>query len=220
MASCAGAVLGGKGGYASGTITLNEGDKLYIHVGGYGSTGTAEDAESNLNAYYSAYNGGGLPSRYIGDWPNGAGGGATDISLSNEDNVWSYDNGVLTSRRSVSSYEQRILVAGGGSAGDNSEVNRYGGYEIDPSTTQLGYSIYNGGGGYYGGYKGYGGSSYASPSLSNTVLINGASEMPDYYGTGKMLGNLGHGYAKITLVDNNLDTVTTKPTIFATNYGI
>ena len=218
MGSCVGSVLAGNGGYASGTISLNEGDKLYIHVGGYGSSGTRGDGESDVKAYYGAYNGGGIVTGNY--WPSGAGGGATDISLSDEDNIWNYDNGIVSSRRSVSSYEQRILVAGGGSGGETRDNYKYGGYEIDPSTSQLGYSTQNGGGGYYGGTFGYGGSSYASETLSNRVLINGHSEMPDYYGSGTIRGNLGYGYAKITLIDNNEDRVTTKPTISATNYGI
>ena len=215
MSSCAGIARGGLGAYASGTINLNEGDKLYLHVGGVGSSG-AEG--TTLNGYYGSYNGGGQ-STYGGWFYQGGGGGATDISLSDEDNVWTYDNGVAMSKRSVSSYEQRILVAGGGSSGQNI-ADTYGGYSIDPSTSRLGYGSAKGGGGYYGGSYGLGASSYASDSLTNVVLKTGIEEMPNYSSSSVMKGNVGSGHIKITLLGDNTDTVEFKPTISATNYGI
>ena len=221
---------GGRGGYASGTIELHQGDKLYIHVGGAGVGGTRPykdpslpaGATSGIRAYYGSYNGGGALSGTAGavGVSGGAGGGATDISLSNEDNVWSYDNGVVTNKRSQTSYEQRLVVAGGGSSNSNINTNAYGGYNVDPSTSQLGYGNRNGGGGYYGGSNEYGGSSYVSDTLSNAVLIGGNAEMPDYSSSGFVKGNYGSGYAKITLLNDNEDIVTTTPTISATDYGI
>ncbi|MBR4830138.1 MAG: InlB B-repeat-containing protein, partial [Bacilli bacterium] len=200
---------GGFGAYASGTITLHEGDKLYIHVGGYGSgygSGTRE--------YSGTYNGGGT----IGDggwsWISGAGGGATDISLSNEDNIWTYDNGRSISMRSNASYEQRLIVAGGGGGQGGSNA----GLTVDTST-RLGYGDAMGGGGYYGGTSQQGGSSYVDESLGNRVIIAGYDEMPDY-NSGLMNGNTGFGYAKITLLNSDNDIVSNTPTIAATNYGI
>ena len=218
MSNCSTYFRGGLGAYASGKITLHAGDKLYIHVGGVGSSG---GQISSITARYGSYNGGGYQTtRGINGWANGSGGGATDISLSDEDNTWSYDNGVTMSKRSNASYEQRILVAGGGGGGVNSTTS-YGGFNIDPSTSRLGYAYGRGGGGYYGGTDGLGGSSYASSTLTDVVLRNGTEEMPSYYGTGNIIGNTGAGYAKITLLSSDtVDTIKNTPSINATNYGI
>ena len=217
MGTCSTYFRGGLGAYASGTITLHAGDKLYIHVGGVGSSG---GQIASISARYGSYNGGGYQTSRINDWANGSGGGATDISLSDEDNIWNYDNGVTMSIRSNASYEQRILVAGGGGGGANSTTS-YGGFNIDPSTSRLGYAYGRGGGGYYGGTDGLGGSSYASSTLTDVVLRNGTEEMPSYYGTGNIIGNTGAGYAKITLLSSDtVDTIKNTPSINATDYGI
>ena len=218
---------GGFGGYASGTITLNAGDKLFIHVGGVGSEGVVYSTSYpaggyNLISYYGSYNGGGSLSGNLGTRSyGGSGGGATDISLSNEDNTWSYDNGVATNTRSNSSYEQRIVVAGGGSGGGTGSTTKYGGYTGDSSTSQLGFGSSGGGGGYYGGTYGIGGSSYVSDTLTDIVMINGNNEMPNYDSAGIVRGNVGNGYAKITLIDTSKSNIVdNSPTISATNYGI
>ena len=221
---------GGRGGYASGTIELHQGDKLYVHVGGAGVAGTRPSISpaqpstvtSGLRAYFGSYNGGGALTGTAGGIgvSEGAGGGATDISLSNEDNTWSYDNGIVINKRSQASYEQRLVVAGGGSSNSNMGLSAYGGYNIDPSTSQLGYGNRSGGGGYYGGSNEYGGSSYVSDTLSNAILIGGNAEMPDYSSSGFIKGNYGSGYAKITLLNDSEDVVTNTPNISATDYGI
>ncbi len=206
---------GGFGAYASGTITLNKGDKLYIHVGGHGSSGTYWNA---LRSYYGAYNGGGATTGYYNDWTvPGTGGGATDISLSSEDNTWYYDNGVVSSRRSTESYEQRIIVAGGGGSCYYTD-NCYGGYQT--TSTTLGYGDRNSGGGYYGGSSYTGGSSYVSSNLSNIIMKTGNEEMPDYSTSGLVKGNVGNGHAKITLLNGSSTVVSNTPTISSTNYGI
>ena len=210
---------GGFGAYASGVIYLNAGDKLYIHVGQAGTYG---------DQLYGTYNGGGRPGGGgINHGAGSSGGGATDISLSNEDNVWSYDNGSSISKRSNASYEQRIIVAGGGGVcrqgSSMAEVynpnynNCSGGY---PATARLGYADVSGGGGYYGGTETTGGSSYVSDTLSNAVMLTGNQEMPDYTSSGLIKGNIGNGYAKITMVTTDGENVTTTPTISAVNYGI
>ena len=67
---------GGKGGYTSGIIKLNQGETLYVYVGGHGTDAVAGKDSTN------GYNGGGL-----GTWDQsdneaaGAGGGSTDIRL-------------------------------------------------------------------------------------------------------------------------------------------
>ena len=209
---------GGLGGYASGTISLHAGDKLYIHVGGHA------EQDPYASAYYGSYNGGGIQSGTLRDWANGSGGGATDISLSDEDNTWYYDNGVSTSKRSTASYNQRILVAGGGGAClyDDNQTNCAGGVTLSSSTTNaLGYGANSGGGGYYGGINKYGGSSYASNTLTNVVFKKGTEEMPDYSTSGLIRGNYGTGYAKITLIDSNEgEKVVSTPILSSTNYGV
>ena len=210
---------GGFGAYASGIISLHEGDKLYIHVGETGSVTN----NSNGRSYYGSYNGGGRNSGNRSDWDApGSGGGATDISLSDEDNIWTYDNGVSMNKRSVASYEQRIVVAGGGGSygRGGSGYPIYGGYEVNPATTQLGYGNIGSGGGYYGGTSWSGGSSYVSNTLTDIVMKTGIEEMPDYTSSSLIKGNFGNGYAKITQLSNDDSKVSLKPTISATNYGI
>lgn len=57
---------GGKGGYSTGVVNLNENMKLYIYVGGQGSTGSS-----------GGFNGGGTTGTASG----GSGGGASDIRI-------------------------------------------------------------------------------------------------------------------------------------------
>ena len=208
--------LSARGGYASGLITLNAGDKLYIHVGGKGSYG---------HSPVGGYNGGGASNGYANA------GGATDISLYNEDNIDDYIDGYETSRRSEESYNHRLIVAGGASGNEHYDVPSYrnGGYDLSiEERYQLGYGQnatyrnYGGAGGYYGGILDRGGSSYVSEQLSNPVTIPGDQLMPSYGTSGTMFGNLGNGYARITLIDNSVnDSVNDNyPYIGATNYGI
>ncbi|MBR4350888.1 MAG: InlB B-repeat-containing protein [Bacilli bacterium] len=205
------AVYGGKGAYASGIISLNEGDKLYIHVGEMGSSGR----KASTHSYIGSYNGGGINNGgVINDWyTSGTGGGATDISLSSEDNIWTYDNGITINKRSDASYEQRIIVAGGAGAKGNNGGNQ-------SASARLGYGDTGSGGGYYGGSSGTGGSSYVSDSLTNAIMKNGSEEMPDYTSSGYMSGNFGNGHAKITLLDDSADDIVSNPNLSAVNYGI
>ena len=67
---------GGKGGYTSGIIQLNQGETLYVYVGGHGTDAVAGKDSTN------GYNGGGLGTEdHYDDDAAGAGGGATDIRL-------------------------------------------------------------------------------------------------------------------------------------------
>ena len=90
-------VYGGYGGYTSGIIKLEKGEKIYVYVGGHGA-----DAVVGKNSE-KGYNGGG-----IGTWDNsddesaGAGGGATDIRL------------VPGEWNNFESLKSRIMVAAGG----------------------------------------------------------------------------------------------------------
>jgi len=67
---------GGKGGYTSGIIQLNQGETLWVYVGGHGTDAVAGKDSTN------GYNGGGLGTEdHYDDEAAGAGGGSTDIRL-------------------------------------------------------------------------------------------------------------------------------------------
>ena len=84
---------GGYGGYSVGTVSLNEGDKIYIYVGG------------QANGYSGGYNGGG--NGLAGPQGGPGGGGATHIATTSR--------GVLST---YNSYRNELLiVSGGGGAG-------------------------------------------------------------------------------------------------------
>ncbi|MBQ1401376.1 MAG: Cna B-type domain-containing protein, partial [Firmicutes bacterium] len=94
---------GGKGGYTSGDVYLEQGTTIYVYVGGQGSRG---------NSYYNnppkvfegGFNGGG--GVYSDQWYDGTGGGATDFRLTGGN--WD----------TFDSLKSRIMVAaGGGGAG-------------------------------------------------------------------------------------------------------
>ncbi len=171
--------LGGKGGYSAGIVWLEEGETIYICVGGKGSDGLLEqDAPGG-------YNGGGSGSWDGGDnETSGGGGGATHVAKST--GVLS----MLSSRR-----EDVLIVAGGGGGASWTYPSGVGGGLIGgytSTTSQLyadqnsGYGfgcgqdgtgtqaenfydgVAGGGGGWYGGYasttpkctSGTGGSGY------------------------------------------------------------
>ena len=178
----------GNGGYTSGTITLTEGDKLYIYVGGTGSF--TRESVSEYKA--GGYNGGGSTNgQACCGRTYGSGGGATDIRLKNGE--WN----------DIASLASRIMVAGGGGGGFNGTGGGAGGgltgqnaqtsngYGPGPGATQTSGGINTveakpsgsfgvggyygnsglstgGGGGYYGGSGSHhidaagGGSSYIS----------------------------------------------------------
>ena len=114
--------VGGYGGYSTGKIKLNKGDKLYINVGGAGSG----------NGYHQnqpgGYNGGGKAIiNTDGNTRQASGGGATSIA---------FKSGLLNSlEQEINSIV--IVAGGGGGAGMNSVV---GGAKFSGS-----------GGGYKGG---------------------------------------------------------------------
>jgi len=104
---------GGYGGYSVGEISLNEGDTLYINVGGKGT-----DNSSYGNLYNGGYNGGGRNGANPGGkWTGGSGGGATHIATS---------SGLLSTFSS--SVSKIIIVAGGGGGGSHAlnGISAYG----------------------------------------------------------------------------------------------
>lgn len=106
---------GGKGGYSIGTVSLKQGEKLYVYVGGAG--GNTSTKTNGVVA--GGYNGGGYRYGYKG------GGGATDIRLVG--GTWNNSASLLS----------RIIVAGGGgSDGASSKQGMYGGGTQGGSSTQ------------------------------------------------------------------------------------
>ena len=187
--------FGGKGGYATGTVTLTEGQTLYIVVGGAGGYGGAY-AQTGAGGYNGGATGHGSDGNWGIAWGPG-GGGATHIAKV---------SGTLTSIGKSSFDTNGLIVAGGGGgaskydgAGDvNSSEDQAcnGGAGGGSSTNGTfgqgsgGYrSRYNtggGGGGYYGGSARQGGSSWAHSSLSNVTTTTGQRS--------------GNGYAKISYI--------------------
>lgn len=233
----------GKGGYVSGKIVLNKGDKLEVNVGGRGKKYDTEYVPYTAGIIPGGWNGGGAGynrgyesiNGYSYNKFSGGGGGATDV------------------RKGGSALGNRILVAGGGggtneykdaghagglssvysedtnlqatqtSAGRGGSLGKGGDSIIPPN---IYYSLGGGGGGgYYGGgsnqsYSGAGGSSYYNAtSVFQGVTYSGAESMPASYTTNwefpeSSIGNIGNGYARISM-----DQVTTFLDDF-TNYEL
>ena len=186
---------GGYGGYSTGNINLNSGDKLYIAVGRGGSV-CVNGRQSTACEAPASFNGGGACSTLtgynttFGSIACGAGGGASHIATA---------SGVLselsTNRSAI------LLVAGGGggtklsnapsnygaggagggfngnaniSMGNDLKTAVYGTQESGASAFGLG--INGGGGGFYGGggslAGGGGGSGYINTSrLSSAKMV-------------------------------------------------
>lgn len=166
---------GGNGGITRGNLYLEAGDKLYINVGGNGSTSTA-----------TVYNGGGKNTFDSQTNIAGSGGGATSIS---------YNSGKLTK----SGYDKNSLImiaGGGGGDGTNHRISRErtarGGRYLSsingPFSPRGGTGTYTseedgggGGGGYDSGNgfndcMGDGGSSYIASSLTNCYDLAGGAD--------------------------------------------
>lgn len=112
------AVVGSKGGYSEGVLTLTETTTLYVFVGGQGTSYTSSASQTSTTAINGGWNGGGAGVRtslynsnntYGRSFPRG-GGGATDIALVTSS--MSYSNG--RTNRASASLLSRIIVAGGG----------------------------------------------------------------------------------------------------------
>lgn len=112
------AVNGSKGGYSEGVLTLTKTTKLYVFVGGQGTSYTSAASQTSTSVVNGGWNGGGAgvrTARYSsGDtdgrsFPRG-GGGATDISTVTSS--MSYSSG--RTNRDSASLLARCIVAGGG----------------------------------------------------------------------------------------------------------
>jgi hypothetical protein len=154
--------IGGKGGYASGKVHLEEGTFLYVYVGCVGSS-------SNSGIVSGGFNGGGYNCGRSTSEPGNGGGGASDVRLVG--GAWDNPDGLLS----------RIIVAGGGGGGgeDTGETGGYGGgitgglekYNNVGSGGVFGkgaHSQYNGGGG-GGGW--IGGNAYSGSQTIPTSCV-------------------------------------------------
>ena len=197
--------IAGRGGYSSGTINLNIGDKLYVYVGGKGIC-------TLLNGITDeGYNGGGYGWSNTGgasDVPC-SGGGASDIRLVKASQGAWYDLN-HSSWIEDQSLLSRIIVAGGGGGGgmDVETAGSGGGLSgvaangaagtqttghafgkgADSTVENGSNASYGGpgaGGGWYGGqlssWKGAGGGSGFIYTSSTTNLPVGYSVLPKYY---------------------------------------
>jgi hypothetical protein len=172
-----GSGIGGNGGYAKGTLSVTQGQTIYLYVGGQGG--------STSNIGVGGYNGGGTSQDNDGDSDDagGGGGGASDIRI----------GGVALS--------DRVLVAGGGGGGGCNSGNGGAGGGTSglqglgstgglPGTQVSGYTlgtgqsavtadssgggvVGSGGGGYYGGYRG--GSDYFSGGGGGSSYTGGVT---------------------------------------------
>ena len=186
----------GYGGYAKGAVYLNDGDTLYINIGGQGQNG-----QFRANAL-GGYNGGGSGSSDgSDDEASGGGGGATHIATS---------SGLLSTFENNKT-ELLIVAGGGGGASYSYATGSGGGYcggitsttSQNPVNQNIGYAfgigengvgaadsdgVAGGGGGYYGGYannvsaksSGSGGSGY----IGNSILISIGTDFKVMYGYG------------------------------------
>ena len=194
-------LLGGKGGYVSGNIELEETKRLYVYVGGHGVTNGnfGQDIPENyeeLSYGFSegGYNGGGSSGNQ--SIYNGSGGGATDIRT-NAGNINAFEF-----------IKSRIMVAGAG--GGSSKYHSYncqggfgggltGGNGIsikEPETRYAGGGKQESGGYTYQTYAGGGfgiGGKGNVPSGSGALKVNGGGGSGYYGGSGG--GDYGAGGA-------------------------
>jgi len=217
----------GKGGYASGILTLASTQTIYIYVGGVGGY-----PSSGVTANAWTFNGGGI-GYPASNTAYGNGGGASDVRTVG--GTW--DN--------ATSLASRVIVAGGGGAGRNSSYiggNGGGliggtgtffspdqtggptggtqtaggsntGYTSGLTTATLGKAmtwngnsltasfLAGGGGGYYGGASGRvaggGGSSYLGGVSSGTTIMFGQTNF-----LANPVASTGNGFVIITELCN------------------
>lgn len=165
---------GGNGAYTSGEITLEKGKKLYVQVGGKGSSNEAGKAQT----ISGGYNGGGSTNGQ--DCCNrvfGTGGGATDIRLIS--GIWNDETGL----------KSRIMVAAGG-----------GGRFTDDTNSGVGGAggTLNGlaGSGHYGDYcVGLGATQTSPGTISTSGKYCNVIDNDGYTDPGKSYGGFGFGGA-------------------------
>lgn len=167
--------LGGSGGGATHIALID------------GKLGDLTSTEQRNNVLIVAGGGGGASQNAEG----GVGGGESGTRITND------------TRNGGGGTQQ---VDGGVAGRDNNNRNgSAGGIGIGGNgyNTSVSYGTGGGGGGWYGGgggargYSGGGGSGYVKGSLSGRRTLNGATQMPNPYGS-TMIGKTGNGYARLT----------------------
>jgi hypothetical protein len=209
---------GAYGGYAYGNIRKNQGDIIYVCIGGKGND------HSSYTGGLGGYNGGGSGGNSSYSVGGGGGGGATHVATTNRGILYNY-----SSFRS-----EVIIVAGGGGGrawgsggtggglsggksggwndgtGNTSSGNSYGGTQSGGYAFGLGQNgrsstvsvsandVGNGGGG--GGW--YGGYSYQGTEACSNDSGGGGSGYIGGVTDGSMSNGVrsGNGYARITFV--------------------
>ena len=188
----------GLGGYSVGSIDLNQGDKLYIVVGGSGHD--AQDTSGASGGYNGGGNGGSskTPSGVDPYKGGGGGGGATHIATSNLGELKNYENNkndvVIVAGGGGGSSSWSLGGSGGGTQGNKSQTD-FPGFctstilSVNGGTQNSGYAfgqgqnahnrlsgtdcgcegIGGGGGGWYGG------SAYQSDGVGTAISGAGGS---------------------------------------------
>ena len=222
--------VGGYGGYSSGNVELKENDKIYINVGGQGTSNN--NYGPVLELLPGGYNGGGDVAAYA-ECCSGhmiaAGCGASHVAL---------QSGLLSSLEN--NISDILMVSGGGSGGFKHYLAEYdyhagsgGGYigvksnnYYKAGTQNSGYAFgqggqptdlarQSGGGGFYGG-TGAGGSGYiGNPLLTDKAMYCYNCEESNEEDTKTIsttcveetptekCAKKGNGYAKITYIGSN-----------------
>ena len=218
------AVEGGKGAYAKGDLNVNQGDILYVYVGGRGEDRLGNHVYGSCTLVNGGFNGGGSTKTRGNGTP---GGGASDIrvggnAFSNRiivasgggGSAWNYAaggaGGALTGVNGTKSNGSGTGGGGGtqSAGGAVGLANEGCGFKsagsLGTGGNASGHSAGGGagGGGYYGGggggYNdgGGGGSSYIG-GVSNAQSIAGNSTMPNPDG-GTMTGRDDNGLVVIS----------------------
>ena len=216
-------LAGGKGGYATGELSVSAGNVLYVYVGGKGEDRLGNHPYSGCTAVSGGYNGGGTTRSAGNSTP---GGGASDIrsegtALSNRiivaggggGNGWTYAQGGAGGGSTGQAGTQSNGGGTGGGGGTQSAGGAVGSRPTSCSKSAGSLGVGGdgggssagggaGGGGYYGGggggYNdgGGGGSSYIG-GVSSSETIAGNASMPDPDG-GTMTGRESNGLVVIS----------------------
>ncbi len=169
---------GGKGSYAGGVIEFNANTKIYVYVGGKGTNGNNSRAATLIEG---GYNGGGNNQSL--DSASPAGGGATDIRLTN--GLWN----------NFDSLKSRIMVAGAGGGSGIENVGAPGGLNAGVYGT-----LYGGNGTSTSGGAAGTGYSHNSGATNGTFGVggNGGRYITGAGGSGYYGGGGGNHYSPAT----------------------
>ncbi len=125
-----GYMKGGKGGYSYGTVYLNEGQNVYIAVGGEGKSENVAQTKERDRIIPGGFNGGGATHGGSPDTYKiiASGGGATHFALETSDAAGFPANGTLANYVNIK--DKVLLVAGGGGGALYCRYNTTTGYFV------------------------------------------------------------------------------------------